>query len=242
MDWFTVLLILIFFVFPLIQQILESKKGKSPPIESELEGEDEGWAGIEEPADDGRRMGGDTASSEKAGAWSTGWGAWPGDKDAESSPMDIGREPARAPPRETQPPVLQRGERPIPVPRENPPPVPQRAERPIPVPRENPPPVPQRAERAVPVPRKRAPEVARPSSRRTAASVSRALAAEEIGRSEPPRSARLTSTEERVTTPGSGLAERLRVPGELRRAILLNEILGKPVGMRHGEGDRHPAG
>jgi hypothetical protein len=240
MDWFTILLILIFFVFPLIQQILESKKRKSPPTESELEGEDEGWAGIEEPADDGRRMAGDTASSEKSGAWSTGWGAWPGDKDAESSPMDIGREPDRAPPREASPPVLQRGERPIPVPRETPPPVPQRAERPIPVPRENPPPVRQRVER--PVSRKRAPEAAKPSPRRTAASVSRALAAEEIGRSEPPRSARLTSTEERVTTPGSGLAERLRVPGELRRAILLNEILGKPVGMRHGEGDRHPSG
>jgi hypothetical protein len=75
-DWFTLLLIFVFFVLPIIQQILEAKKGKPlPPMEGE-EPLPEEWrqARIPGPAN--------TPSAEAegvaTGSWSGAWGEWPG--------------------------------------------------------------------------------------------------------------------------------------------------------------------
>jgi hypothetical protein len=78
MDWFTIVLILIFFVFPIIQQILEAKKGNRPAGEDgPLETLPEDWRGSEvtEPVRVSRPL---PQAPERTMEWSEGWGSWPG--------------------------------------------------------------------------------------------------------------------------------------------------------------------
>jgi hypothetical protein len=91
MDWFTLLLIFIFFVLPLIQQIAEARKrGGQPPVDAPEEEWD--WEAEQREA---QRSGTAEAQREQVsgnGGWSEGWGSWPGDPPpepvAEERPVD----------------------------------------------------------------------------------------------------------------------------------------------------------
>ena len=79
MDWVSVLFLLLFFVLPLIQQVLEhARKGREVPPEWEYT-EDDGSTSppprrrVEEPA----------TAPTSGGGWSEGWGQWPGSTDLE---------------------------------------------------------------------------------------------------------------------------------------------------------------
>jgi hypothetical protein len=84
MDWFTLLLIFFFFVLPLIQQIVQARKqAENPPG---LPGEEEVDLEHEFPSElEGeRRRPAATQSAEpeeRGDGWSAGWGAWPGEAD-----------------------------------------------------------------------------------------------------------------------------------------------------------------
>jgi hypothetical protein len=84
MDWFTLLLIFFFFVLPLIQQIVQSRKqAENPPG---LPGEEEVDLEHEfpmEPEAQRRRPAATQAAEpeERGDGWSAGWGAWPGEAD-----------------------------------------------------------------------------------------------------------------------------------------------------------------
>lgn len=107
MDWFTVLMIILFFVAPVIQQIMEAKK----KAESESGGPTEGYpedfqrVGVPYPdAAEGTR----TVPTAGRESWSDGWGSWPGteptgsvDRAAEEVEVVVRRrEPPERTPRE----------------------------------------------------------------------------------------------------------------------------------------------
>lgn len=76
MDWFTLFLVFIFFVLPLIQQIAEARKRSQLPPPPELEeGEEHPEARLERAPPLKRAP---TPPREGGGAWSEGWGEWPG--------------------------------------------------------------------------------------------------------------------------------------------------------------------
>jgi hypothetical protein len=82
MDWFTIVLILIFFVFPVIQQILEAKKGRSETREDPFEDQPEPLEPLERH---GRRAEPELARTKPPKRqpaaeveWSSDWGSWPG--------------------------------------------------------------------------------------------------------------------------------------------------------------------
>lgn len=89
MDWFTLLLIFIFFVLPLIQQIAEARrKGQQPPElpqreESEEWEEWEAWEQVEAPTERRREVPSQPAERPtveprpQEGSWSSHWGEWP---------------------------------------------------------------------------------------------------------------------------------------------------------------------
>ncbi len=77
MDWFTILLILIFFVFPVIQQILEGKKGRRAPTDDAGDAEAEEW-GLPEAYEPTRVETPARQPAEVVTEWSEGWGKWPG--------------------------------------------------------------------------------------------------------------------------------------------------------------------
>ncbi|CAN5713822.1 hypothetical protein BH23GEM8_BH23GEM8_13800 [soil metagenome] len=96
MDWFTLLLIFFFFVLPLIQQIVQSRKqAENPPG---LPGEEEVDLEHEFPVElEGQRRRPGPAESieaeEHGDGWSSGWGAWPGETvETEAEEHAIGTE------------------------------------------------------------------------------------------------------------------------------------------------------
>jgi len=80
MDWITLVLIFIFFVLPLIQQVLESRKRSSPPIETE-----EGHLGEEGYPADVAGSHPEEVRSRTGDDWSTGWGNWPVEPETETA-------------------------------------------------------------------------------------------------------------------------------------------------------------
>jgi len=84
MDWFTILLFLIFFIFPLIQQVLEAKKGKAPRIPSEdVEGLPPEWEPEPIPRQAEKRPT-DAPIVLEERDWSAGWAKWPQAESAET--------------------------------------------------------------------------------------------------------------------------------------------------------------
>lgn len=80
MDWTSILLLILFFVLPLIQQVLEARKGKAPP------GEDvEGGVGVEEAERPARTSRG----GEGAGGWSDEWAPWPSSETEDTAAEEV---------------------------------------------------------------------------------------------------------------------------------------------------------
>lgn len=87
MDWFSLLLLVVFFIVPLIQQIAEARKQGDQPSLPPDEGEiDEAYLEAEEAALR-RRKQGSPASDVDAGGWSADWGGWPGETPEPSDPV-----------------------------------------------------------------------------------------------------------------------------------------------------------
>jgi hypothetical protein len=216
MDWFTILLIFIFFILPLIQQVLEANKKRNPEIEMEEdtgveEWEIEGTVREDTPA---RVAGGEKRTA--SGGWSEGWGSW---DDPEKTQA---RSPA-SPPAEQQPqarPKVERTEQPAWGER------PERAQRPAPV---------QREERPQPIVLTPLPEptTARPvpdRMRRAAPAVPGPQGRNFSPRRPPPPIQPVAVVASRRGAPD--VADRIRDRDELRKAIVLNEILGPPRSLR----------
>ncbi len=217
MDWFTLVMIVIFFVLPLIQQIAEARKrGSEPPVElpeEEWEYEEEhlstmdsGSAGTE-----ARRSRG----AETDGEWSEGWGSWPGEIPV---PIPVPETPpARSPDTEVRQAQLpeqeksrwERGRNRVPVERE----APVRLERPVPTPR------PERVliDRTIPA---EPASIDRPEESRRPRQ--RVLSRPAVG-------------EVRAVSPMSAV---LHDGSQLRQALVLSEILGRPRALRPLEDDR----
>jgi hypothetical protein len=103
MDWFTLLLIFIFFILPLIQQVLERsrKGGDLPPIETEEAFEmEEAKPRRRERAEAAAERAREEATEADVVDWSHGWGKWPGAE--EESPV-AAEEPRREAPVYTAP-------------------------------------------------------------------------------------------------------------------------------------------
>jgi len=216
MDWFTILLIFIFFILPLIQQVLEANRKRTPQIEAEEETGDEEWAIAEDVREDApaRVAGGEKRTAP--GGWSEGWGSWEDPEERKA------RTPAPLPVEQPQlPPRVERTERPPWQGRAERAPRPEhveRVERPQPIVLTPPPestaprPVPDRMPRAVPA---GAGLQGRSFSPRRPPPPLQPLAVVAIRRGAP-----------KVTVAG------LREPGEIRKAIVLNEVLGPPRSLR----------
>jgi hypothetical protein len=246
MDWFTLLLIFIFFVLPLIQQIAGARKRGQEPPEMEVEEETE-WeivdgelrrrsprppveperGAVPAPAPvPAQRPGGARPSGGGGGGgatWSEGWTPWPGTEPggAEGEAPQERREPVtmRAP--QQEPPVRESRPRRDPA-REAP-----ARSRPEPATHAPPPRVePVRAERVERVREERTVEL-------------RPVPVDVVDvdrRAEQRRLRERTRVVATVIRRGQGAAERLAVsvrnPSELRRAILLSEVLGPPRSLR----------
>ena len=93
MDWITIVFIVIFFVLPVIQQILEAKRGKgsgsAEPEEYELDRE---TTMPERPIGNGsgNKEPHKPARPEQETTWSDGWGEWP-------EPIEVRAPAERAP-------------------------------------------------------------------------------------------------------------------------------------------------
>jgi hypothetical protein len=74
MDWLTLLLIFIFFILPLIQQVMEARKRGGAPIETEDSSGEEDWLPLEEVDFEGTA---ENRPKQGQGEWSEGWGSWP---------------------------------------------------------------------------------------------------------------------------------------------------------------------
>lgn len=213
MDWFTILMIIIFFVAPVIQQILEAKKKSGAGTGEPLEDHEEAYRRIElpVPADsEGDRQ----RPSTEAQSWSDGWSAWPGTERSEGE--DRAREETRV--------VVQRPASPRPPAQE----VPGREvreyvlrersletleRRPLPAP------APQRVSIPIPVP---APTPAKVRALAIASAPRATLAS-------PPRTHRPSSRHPQLAVLRSGH------PQDLRDAIIVSEILSPPKGLREME-------
>jgi hypothetical protein len=216
MDWFTILLIFIFFILPLIQQVMEAKRKRTPQIEAEEETGDEEWAIAEDVRGDApaRVAGGEKRTAP--GGWSEGWGSWEVSEERKAqAPAPLPREQPRAPlpvERTERPPWQERPER-----AQRPERV-DRVERPRPIVLTPPPestaprPVPDRMPRAAPA---GGPPQGRSFSPRRPPPPLQPLAVVAVRRGAP-----------KVTVAG------LREPGEIRKAIVLNEVLGPPRALR----------
>jgi hypothetical protein len=108
MDWFTILLIFIFFILPLIQQVLEQTRKKGPPRPEDNTYDDHpSYDEIELGTDTGDLW--STAEAEvetnkarpESGSWSDSWGSWPGQGKPDAAPADA--KPAPPKPREKKP-------------------------------------------------------------------------------------------------------------------------------------------
>ncbi|CAN5787525.1 hypothetical protein BH23GEM6_BH23GEM6_01070 [soil metagenome] len=210
MDWFTILLVFIFVVLPLIQQIAEARKrsrGETGlPRDEEVEHEVDPVA-AEYEAMTSRERSGDQLPAESEAEWSSGWGSWPG----EASEEEVEPEVVEAVSRPSPEPVIVRFE---PQPRAERPAPEQRRERVL-YERKMPDQQGERVlyERPVPV---EAVVVDHRSRARPAVPRLRELSVPVLG-------ARRGST-------ALGLAVHDR--RELRRAILLSEVLGPPRSLK----------
>jgi hypothetical protein len=214
MDWFTLLLVFIFFVLPLIQQIAEARKRSQEP--EPLEPEE--WEMEEEPAAERsgppRRNVPESTTSPDSGSWSEGWGAWPGEE-----PVTQPVPPAETPPVPAPVPAPARAEVEIRTP-------PVREERAVPVPR---------AERSVPVPRAERVVYERPVPV-DPVYVDRGEASPRARPAPRPREMSVPVYGARRETTALGAAVHNRA--ELRRAVLLAEVLGPPRSLQPLETER----
>jgi hypothetical protein len=194
MDWFTILLLLIFFVFPLIQHLLEGRRRKSSGPGDETGAEEdlgqEDWAPLERMPEESssRRAAGVRAKPEsRAGGtrepqeWSAGWGTWPAPS---AEPQTTSRVPTAPETRGHEGPVAR--------------------------------PEPAR------VPREEA-----PGARVPVIAVQKKAVTPRHARTRP----RAATADQRR---GVALEPLLRLGSrdELRRAIVLNEVLGSPMALR----------
>jgi len=79
MDWFTILLLVVFFVLPLIQRVLEQARRRNElPAEDDLGEEGAEW-GLPIPTGEVKRSDEESAAKEVdgEGGWATDWGSWP---------------------------------------------------------------------------------------------------------------------------------------------------------------------
>jgi hypothetical protein len=209
MDWFTLLLVFIFFVLPLIQQIAEARKrsrGETGLPRDEVEIEEDPVAAEYEEMRRAQRSA-DQIPSETETDWSTGWGSWPGEAQEQ----------------EAEPEVIESVSRPVPEPvtvRFEPQP---RAERPAPE---------QRGERVLY-------ERKLPEQQGERVLVERPVPIEAVVVDHRSRSRQPVTRVRELSVPvfgarrGStalGLAVHNR--SELRRAILLSEVLGPPRALK----------
>jgi hypothetical protein len=215
MDWFTLLLIFIFFVLPLLQRLLaDPKKGQRTPADlNEGEG-DEDLVVVElEPEHRGprpARRAEPAAEERRSAGWSEGWAGWPGPQQGRPTaperpapreerpwrtPQEVGRVPA--PPAPTRPRRAPRMEQPPSAPSPAPPPL---------------------EVEIIPGPR--------------------------AGGPSPPAHPRSTGAvvlrRRRKGSAPTSYIRRLNDPREVRRAIVLSEVLGPPVSERHGTPDGSP--
>jgi hypothetical protein len=209
MGWFEILLILLFIVFPLLEQVASArrKKGQQPDeLPPEYDGTGHDWT--PEPRVEPRRE--RRVEPEGDGSWSEGWGAWPGAEPAEPEP--VATKPRRAEPEHGFHWEQSR----------------QRAEP------EPPAPTPERR------PMRREPVVLAPPVR-VAAAERVAVGRERGQQRSADQSARRSSEPARVRRPpASSISRALHQPDDLRRAIILTEVLGQPRALRPlDDGTRH---
>lgn len=189
MDWLSLLLIVIFFILPLIQQVVEaSRRGKQDPAG------DESWDPEEPELRDPSRPRAEIAveaPSSGQGSWSDGWGSWPAPEPVEPRAKETIRP---EPPRERV--------TPLPAPAlPDPPPSPRLREvRP----------------REVEIER---PWLRLPEQVRSPAGELRVPSGRDARRAAKARHS-------------SPLLPNLGNPAELRRAVVLKEVLGPPVSLR----------
>ena len=210
MDWFQILIILLFFLFPLIQQGIEAARRSGEP-EMPFEAEDDEEL---EWADEAERARTATLphprQEDGAEEWSSGWLDWPSPEVEGETEQRIPRQVKR----EVEP-------APAPVPARAPGPEPRLEDAPwalppeapaIPRPTRQPPTSFGKGTELAPV--DRAPEVVRG-----------------VTKSRPPADPRVSH---RSRTPlGGALASR----SALRQAVVLHEVLGPPIAFRE-RGDR----
>jgi hypothetical protein len=185
-HWFTILLLLIFFVFPLIQQMLGARKGRSPePVEHKADPTEEEWVPVERTKPGRSEARPATRSAEQGANWSESWGRWPGSEaEVETANIEVDEQVRRALEAQLREPVAVQPA----------PPAPARAAK-------------LKAARASRVKAERPPRGLRPKVK--------------------PR-----ERHEFVSD--------LTQPRGLRRAIILNEVLGKPVSLRNSGRDDVP--
>lgn len=83
MDWLSLLLIFVFFILPIIQQVIEqSRRGKAEPQEEM----DEPVATMEGPRASTRRP--EPVPVGGSGGWSEDWAPWPGSEQSEEAPEE----------------------------------------------------------------------------------------------------------------------------------------------------------
>lgn len=83
MDWISLLLIFVFFILPIIQQVIEqSRRGKAEPQEEM----DEPVATTQRPRATTRRA--EAESIEGGGGWAEDWAPWPGSEQSEEAPEE----------------------------------------------------------------------------------------------------------------------------------------------------------
>lgn len=83
MDWFTVLLVIVFFVFPLIQQLLEAKRRGAPIEDDNPEVDEPVRIRVPQPSEAPQPV----LTAERDG-WSSGWGSWPGESEKSGKAAD----------------------------------------------------------------------------------------------------------------------------------------------------------
>jgi hypothetical protein len=94
MDWFQILLIVIFLVFPFLRQIL-GKAQQAPPVDEPddfppVESGETVQTRERAPARSGSPAGGSArGSSDSSDTWSSDWGTWPGATPEETVPEGV---------------------------------------------------------------------------------------------------------------------------------------------------------
>jgi hypothetical protein len=211
MDWFTLLLIFFFFVLPLIQQIVQSRKqAENPPgLPGEEEVDLEHEFPVEAEAQRRRSAPSRPVEVEEQGdGWSAGWGAWPGEAVEVEAEDHASGTPA-------EPPLLEQAR----VLREPAP----RAERSLPEVRPERSLPEMRAERSLPEIRAERVTFERPAPAPPAYLQHRAEAPRIQNRTR-----ELSMPVLGVRRGATDIGRAVHDPYELRRALILAEVLGPP--------------